>query len=223
MRRVGRRWLQAIDPGPSPEQLGKADTRSGEGPGSIARDDGACSLIRRGSRLSEKCPRSTAVFAAAFGSTTAGSCVPMCSTLHAPCDLFRSGGKVVQAPPRKRSIRSFFPSACLPFQAREERPDRPPATRACLIFRSADRDPDGALATRQRRHDRRIRLENVVLAQARRLDPLERLRIEPSWLTRPVLDHPHVQPDRFGPDRRRRSTSGVRHPLPRCRFLPAVP
>jgi len=35
-------------------------------------------------------------------STTAGSCVPMRSTLHAPCDLFRFCGKVAQAPPRQR-------------------------------------------------------------------------------------------------------------------------
>jgi len=30
------------------------------------------------------------------------------------------------APLRKRSIQSFFPSACMPFRAREERLDRPP-------------------------------------------------------------------------------------------------
>jgi hypothetical protein len=36
----------------------------------------------------------------------------------------------------------------------------------CDLFRLADREPNGALATRQRRNDRRIRLENVVLAQA---------------------------------------------------------
>ena len=154
-RGASRALRQATDPGPSPE-LGKADTRSGEGPGSVAAGGRHLSKFSaepenlHGARSAHRIQRRVrhesrppfrrigvppSVIVAAPG------------RLHAPCGFSGPGENPLMAPAHKRSIRHLSPSACPPFQARGKIPDRPPATGECLPFQARGKAPDRPPAT----------------------------------------------------------------------------
>ena len=82
---------------------------------------------------------SIAAIAARNRGAAAGVCVQKHSTPRAPCEFSRFARELAQALTRKRPIRDLSPSACLPFQARGQVPDRAPD--ASLISFLLRRDP----------------------------------------------------------------------------------
>ncbi len=150
LERQTRARRQATDPGPSPE-LGKADTRSGEGPGSVAASRRHLSKFSaepenlHGARSARRIQRrvrheSSPPFRRTGVSPSVIAAAP--GRMHAPCGFSGPGENPLMAPAHERSIRHLSPSACLPFQARGKVPDRPPVTRACPPFRAPVIAPD---------------------------------------------------------------------------------